>query len=190
MRRPLIPLLLVVVAASAQACGSESTDRVADPGPAQETAPADCQALIPDSALDLLGWDAESAVTLDSGTCERAAAQGEVAVRRRAVAAVGESDLPEQAERAYAERCGELDAVPDPDDPSAPPSAGEETDWLSGDIPVCVVTADGDRGENVLLVLTDNDALVEIRVDVNEPTAADAVQAGLTELAWVAVDRL
>ena len=184
--RHLLPLLAVAAACTTLvACGGESAQPVGEPARTGQTTAADCRELVPDSVLERLGWSPQQPATLDSATCRRSAPEGEVSLMRRAVGAVGGDDLPARARAAYAERCAELDAVPDPDDPSAPPSSGEETDWL-GRTPACVVLADGDRGETVLLLLTDDDALVEARVDVVRATDPDTVRAGLIELARVA----
>lgn len=156
-----------------QGC-AEDAKSTATPGPAQSTSLADCADVLPDHAFTSLGWQPSGEPALDSGTCTRSATQGDVAVQRWPVAAVGGDDLPKAAEKAFADRCKDLYG-----------QAATRVDWLGSDMPGCVALG-GRRGQSTILALTTHDTLVEARVSADEPTQPDRVRAGLVELAQAA----
>lgn len=171
----LLPLGLaaLVSALLLQAC-EEDAARTASPGPARSTSLADCAGVLPDHAFTTLGWQPSGEPALDSGTCTRTAAQGDVAVQRWPVAAVGGDDLPQAAQQAFEDRCQDLYG-----------QAARRVDWLGSDMPSCVALG-GSRGQSTLLALTTHHTLVEARVSADEATSPDQVRAGLVELARAA----
>lgn len=165
-------LLAVVTLALLQGCGSGAATRADPPRPVHETSLADCQSAIPDTVVRKLGWHSASPATLDSGTCTREAHEGEIAVQRRAVPAVGGSDLRAAARKTFKQHCADLYGLP-----------GTRIDWLGSGTPACARVAGAGPGLNVLVVVTDHDSLVESRISVDQDGASDHVQAGLVELA-------
>jgi len=154
-----------------QACGGEDAARSQAPGPGQETSLGDCRVAVPDSALVTLGWEASGEASLDSGTCTRETAQGDVAVERRPVAAVGGDDLPAAAKLAFDEHCADLYGKP-----------GEEVDWMGDDTRACARVDGEHRGVSYLVALTADDTIVEARVSADESTSNDLVRVALVEL--------
>lgn len=152
-------------------CGGDDATSTTTPGPAQETSLHQCGDALPDDAFVALGWRPSGDASLDSGTCTRAGDQGDLAVQRYPVAAVGGSDLPQAAQDAFDERCGDL--------------YGEQAtrvDWLGDATPSCV-SLGGRTGTSTILALTPEHTLVEARVSATADTAPDRVRAGLVALA-------
>jgi hypothetical protein len=166
-------VVLLLGALTMQACGDDEAAETS-PGPPQQTSLGDCADLLPDSVFAALGWDPAGDATLDGDTCTRAATQGDAEVQRRAVAAVGGDDLPAAAASTFEEHCADLYG-----------ESGTAVDWLGADTSACALLAP-DRGMSVLVVVTDDDAVVEVRVDADESTPEAQVQAGLVELAQAA----
>jgi hypothetical protein len=168
----LLPLGLAALVSTLllQACG-EDARTTASPGPARSTSLAVCADVLPDRAFTSLGWEPAGEPALDSGTCTRTAAQGDVAVQRWPVAAVGGDDLPQAAQQAFEDRCKDLYG-----------QAARRVDWLGADLPSCVALG-GRRGQSTILALTTHHTLVEARVSADRPTSPDRLRAGLVELA-------
>lgn len=164
----LVALLGVLVL---QACGGEEAVESDAPGPAQETSLGDCREAVPDTALETLGWESWGVASLDSGTCTRAAAQGDIAVERWPVGAVGGDDLPAAAQQSFDEHCADLYGEP-----------GEEVDWMGPDTQACGRVDGEGRGVSYLVALTEDDTIVEARVSAGESTSDDLVRDALVEL--------
>ena len=158
-----------------QACGGGDAARSQTPGPAQETGLGDCRAAVPDGAFDTLGWDSSGEASLDSGTCTRAAAQGDVSVERLPVGAVGGDDLPAAARQAFDAHCTDLYGEP-----------GQQVDWMGADTRACSRIDGEHRGVSYLVALTADDTIVEARVSADESTSDDLVRDALVELATAA----
>lgn len=135
-----------------------------------------CRALVPDGALDALGWSGAGIARLDSDTCTRTATEGTVSVSRRPVPAVGGSDLPAAADTMFAERCDEVAATPEAAEGIADGGQG-----------ACALLPDADRTVSILVVHTDADAVLEVRVDSDAPTDLAHRAAGLDALGAAAV---
>ena len=156
--------------------GCTGAAEVADPEPVREptatrTTLETCAALTPDDALEALGWSGAAAARLDIDTCTRDAQEGTVTVQRRAVPAVGGEDLPAAADDVLAGRCEELGAT----------AEAATALWDQGQ-GACALVPRSDRSISVLVVHTDDDAVVEVRVDATAPTARAAREAGLGAL--------
>ena len=173
-RAVLLGPVALVSAVLLQACGGGDAATTASPGPAQSTSLDQCADVLPDSVFTTLGWEPSGQPELDSGTCSRTAAEGDLAVQRWPVAAVGGSDLPRAARKSFDERCGDLYG-----------HSAQQVGWLGAGMPSCVALG-GPRGMSTLLALTPDHTLVEARVSADESTSAERVRAGLTELARAA----
>jgi hypothetical protein len=107
-----------------------------------------------------------------------------VRIQRRPVGAGSAEELPAAARQAFDDRCAELGGM-------VGDAAGEEVDWLGEETPACVAAAEGETGTTALLVLWPTSSLlVEARVEADEPTPSDAVQAAVTSLARAAEQEL
>ncbi|MGI8646013.1 MAG: hypothetical protein ACR2JD_06815 [Nocardioides sp.] len=157
---------------------TDGVDTPAKPS-TEPTSLSDCATLLPEGAVDSLGWAAEGAPTLDESLCRQAAAEGAVSVQRRLVAAGSEEEVPDAAQQAFDDRCAELGGmVGEP--------AGEEVDWLGEDARACVALAEGETGTTALIALWPDSTLVEVRVDADQPVSPERVRATLVELAGIA----
>jgi hypothetical protein len=180
-RTSAVPLVAVplLVGAALTSCSTEVDE--ADAGPSTpssaETTLETCRELLPDEALDALGWARRGEPRLDGSSCTQETAEGLVTVRRRPVGAGSAAELPAAAQQAFDARCAELGGmVGDP--------AGEEVDWMGPGTPACVAASEGDTGTTTLLVLWPGSGLlVETRVEADEPTGSDDVEAAVTVLA-------
>jgi len=168
---------LLVALALLAAC----TDEVDTPDkPSTEpTSLTDCAALLPEGAVDSLGWTVEGAPTLDESLCRQAAAEGAVSVQRRPVAAGSEEEVADAAQLAFDDRCAELGGM-------VGERAGEEVDWFGDDARACAALAEGETGTTALIALWPDNTLVEVRVDADQPASPDQVKATLVELAGIA----
>ncbi|WP_457207955.1 hypothetical protein [Nocardioides sp. P5_C9_2] len=186
-RRLSVPISVPLVLAGALSSCSGDVDGVSagsrSPS-AAETTLERCRDLLPDEALDAMGWDLRGEPSLDGSSCVQLAAQGAVRVQRRPVGAGSAQELPAAAQRAFDDRCAELGGM-------VGDAAGEEVAWLGEENPACVAPAEGETGTTALLVLWPaSSLLVEARVEADEPTAPDAVQAAVTSLARAAEQEL
>jgi hypothetical protein len=186
MRRTPGPLLLVpIVALSAlllHGCGDSAADTTSDGGPSSsQPSPtaADCAALLPDDAVDTLGWSWTGEAAVDLGRCTREADQGTLSAMLRPVPGVDSDDLPAAAEKEYDERCAQL---------ATNGTEAEDVDWLGSSTPGCAVLGEQDAtgqtsGVSTLVAHDAAGHLAEVSVAADQPTQGALVQETLTALA-------
>jgi len=137
---------------------------------------ADCVELIPDPVFETLGWQLGGVATENAGRCERYGDDGSTTVGDLAVVASSGEDRAEAAERVYDERCSELfggGSTPDLD-----------VEWLPDGATACarLLPEGQEQGLAEVVLLTDADEVVQIRLVAIHATAEDAVQDAFAQL--------
>ena len=176
MRTVMGALIGSVLILTTSGC-SPDADEVDEPsqGEVRRIESADCPSLLPDDVITSLGWsEAGDATYAPEEQCTRTTAEGTVEVTRRAVPAVGGDDLPAKAGETFDERCSGFDAEDSID--FVEPSEGSQA----------CATVEGGRSISSLVLLTGDNAVIEIRVDADADTLTAQVEAGLAAAATAA----
>ena len=184
------PVLLAVtlVAGLGSACEDEAPAGTAPAPTASETTAADCDRIVPATAITVLGWSGDGAATYSLRGCERRAAQGYVQVRELAVPGGGDDETAVQEE--FDSRCAELDTSPDPGSTTEEPATGMVVTWLGDDVTACAVEPDADLGLSKVLLRTPSGGLAELWVAALETTDQALVREAMAELAEAAAAEL
>jgi hypothetical protein len=141
---------------------------------------AECAHAMPAAALDLLRLTGPP--VLGAGdSCEAQLGTKELAVSRRALLSGGSAaDLPVAALQSFEIACALL---VDPDG-----VIERSPDWLGAQGPSCTRTAADGRGVSEVVLLTEADSVVEMRLFQTELPSVDVLHRGLASLAASAED--
>lgn len=155
------------------AAQDDSPDEKANDKSAEE--PVTCPELIPDTAIEGLGWKATAQPSEHAGRCERRVDAGQVTVGERAVGAAGD-DRPAALSKEYDAQCAALGEAPQVE--SSPT-------WLATEHKTCVSAPENGSGVTTAFVLFDDD-IVQIRVVSVDAIGRADLRKGLNQLVTAA----
>lgn len=135
---------------------------------------AECRTVISPEAIQAFGWKAGEQAGEAAGRCEWSGEGNVVTVGRRTDLDAGGSR--DEARSALTDACAHLGGDER--------TVDHETDWLAPGTEACVqeLPATETTGVVEMFLLTDDSAVVEIRVAIGQPVNTEGVRAGLTEL--------
>lgn len=166
-QRALPGLIVATALTLLGGCGGDDEDVEQGTQPiGTEPTAADCSEVITDDVISTLGWTPDQAATVKAGRCERLGDGGQVTVRTEA--------LVDKVDDVYEAACTQLR--------SDGAIVVEPVGFVEA-ASSCAAIPSESTGVSTLYFVSDDKAVVQIRVAADKPVDPGALKNGLAELA-------